>query len=204
MRLRTPVTTAAIAALAALAAGCGGSSPGSTVANLGSTSANTSTGTAAPGARGTPAAFFSQALEFSQCMRSHGVPDFPDPQQHGHGISLTIHNQPGSDLDPKAPQFQAAQRSCRAYAPAPPSGGAPNPHLQQQALAFSQCMRSHGVPNFPDPKVSGNAVQLGGPGKQGIDPSSPRFQAAQKACQSKLPGAAGGIGNAVSSGSKSQ
>jgi hypothetical protein len=57
-------------------------------------------------------------------------------------------------------------------------------------------MRTHGVPSFPDPTFSGGAVQLksvGGAG--GIDPGSPQFQAAQRACRSvvpRLPGAKGG------------
>jgi hypothetical protein len=137
-------------------------------------------------------------------MRSHGVPDFPDPQHTGRGISLTIHGSKGGDLNPNSPQFQAAQKACRAYAPTPPSNAAPNPHLQQQALAFSQCMRSHGVPNFPDPKVSGNTVQLGGPSSQGFDPNSPQFQAAQKACQSSLPGTSGGNTATAGGGSSSK
>jgi hypothetical protein len=201
--MRSRALTIAVAAVAAavLAAGCGGSSPGSTVANVGSAPAKTSTGPAASGGDRSPAAFFSQALKFSACMRSHGLPDFPDPQQNGHGISLSIHASKGSDLNPNSPQFQAAQRACRAYAPKPPSGGAPNPQLQRQALAFAQCMRSHGVPNFPDPKVSGNSIQIGGPGKQGFDPNSPQFRAAQQACQAKLPGAGGG--GTLSSGSGS-
>jgi hypothetical protein len=50
-------------------------------------------------------------------------------------------------------------------------------------------MRSHGVPNFPDPQFSGGGVRIGG---TGLDPNSPQFTAAQKACQSKLPGKPGG------------
>jgi hypothetical protein len=125
-------------------------------------------------------------------MRSHGIPDFPDPQQNGGGISLAIRGSKGGDLNPRSPQFQAAQQACRAYAPTPSSNAPPNPRLAQQALAFSRCMRSHGVPNFPDPKVSGNTMELGGPAGKGFDPNSPQFQAAQKACQSSLPGAGGG------------
>jgi hypothetical protein len=47
-------------------------------------------------------------------------------------------------------------------------------------------MRSHGVPNFPDPVFSGNGsrLQLSG----GVNPAAPAFKAAQKACGSPLPG----------------
>jgi len=46
-------------------------------------------------------------------------------------------------------------------------------------LAFSHCMHSHGVPNFPDPNSSGQIQK-----RQiiALDPSSPQFQAAQRAC----------------------
>jgi hypothetical protein len=91
-------------------------------------------------------------------------------------------------------------------------GGSSSPESsasnQQKMVAYSQCMRSHGVPNFPDPEFhsgGGVGIRIGGKkgGPSGINPSSPQFQAAQKACQSDLPrppGAKGGPGGAVSDG----
>jgi hypothetical protein len=58
-----------------------------------------------------------------------------------------------------------------------------------QALAYSKCMREHGVSNFPDPKSSGGGVQL-----SIGDSQSPAFQAAQKSCQKLLPGGGPGSG----------
>lgn len=55
------------------------------------------------------------------------------------------------------------------------------------ALEFATCMRAHGVPNFPDPKVSGGGIQLLGSGS-GVNPQSPAFQSAQTSCQRLLPG----------------
>ena len=52
-------------------------------------------------------------------------------------------------------------------------------------LKFAQCMRSHGVPKFPDPKAGG-LLKLGS--KSGVDPNTPAFQAAQKTCQKLVPG----------------
>jgi hypothetical protein len=59
---------------------------------------------------------------------------------------------------------------------------------KQQALAFSACMRKHGLPDFPDPTFSGGGVQMGIQSKPGSDlnPNSPTFQAAQQACQGHL------------------
>ena len=56
----------------------------------------------------------AQALKFTACMRAHGLPSFPDPQQTRGGISVRIG---GPSLDPNSPQFQAAQNDCRSFAP---------------------------------------------------------------------------------------
>jgi hypothetical protein len=117
-------------------------------------------------------------------MRAHGVPDFPDPV--GNGLQIKV--SPGSDLDPNSPQMQAAQKACQSLAPGGAQGGTVSAAQQAQALKFSACMRSHGVPNFPDPTFSGGGVQLH---VTGIDPTSPQMIAAQKACQSLQPGGGG-------------
>ncbi len=106
-------------------------------------------------------------------MRSHGVPEFPDPAAGG-GIKLT----PGSGIDPRSPAFQSAQLSCKKDLP----GGGPPPVTEtqkRQALAFAECMRTHGVPDFPDPifPASGGIMQ-GAPGKS----DAPAFQHGAKAC----------------------
>jgi hypothetical protein len=124
-------------------------------------------------------------------MRAHGVPSFPDPSASG-----VIQGSASSGVNPQSPQFQAASQKCAKY-----SGGglAPSPaqqaQLEAQALKFSACMRAHGEPNFPDPQFSssggGVRIKIGGPGSD-LDPQSPIFQAAQKACASDLPGKNGG------------
>jgi hypothetical protein len=58
-----------------------------------------------------------EMLDFSKCMRSHGIKDFPDPTfSNGRG-GISIHSTPGSDLDPSNPQFQAAQKACQGKLP---------------------------------------------------------------------------------------
>ena len=165
-------------------------------------------GTAAPGVASlksptaTPSASPSgdkagSAVAFSQCMRRHGVTNFPDPGARGD-LSITA----GNGIDPGSPSFQAAQTACQSLLP---NGGAPDPSqqaaFQQAALQFSQCMRAHGIANFPDPQFSGGS---GGPQgvrlqlPSGINPKSPQFTAAQSACQSLLPG--GGPGGPGTTG----
>jgi hypothetical protein len=114
-------------------------------------------------------------------MRRNGVPSFPDPNAQG---------QISANIDPGSAQFEQAQQACRKLMP---HGGTPSPAQQEQsrrsALAFSACMRSHGEPKFPDPQFgSGGSVRLKISVGSGVDPGSPQFQAAQKACQSDLPG----------------
>ncbi|HTX00191.1 MAG TPA: hypothetical protein VMD59_15530 [Acidimicrobiales bacterium] len=88
---------------AAAACGGGGASPG--VASLGSpsTTAASPAGRSSPAGGGPPegAAVEAGLLKFSQCMRNHGIRDFPDPTSQG----LSIKASPGSDLDPNSPQF---------------------------------------------------------------------------------------------------
>ena len=171
------VSAALLAGL--LLAACSGGSSGPGVATAG-TSPNTTT---APqtGSNGNP-------LAFSQCMRAHGVKDFPDPNSSGQ---IGIEAGPKSDLAPDNPTFQAAQQTCQSLQPKP-SAADQQTHLQN-ALKFSQCMRTHGVKDFPDPVQSGEGVGIRISGGQGADlnPNNPTFQAAQRACQLIL-GATGG------------
>jgi hypothetical protein len=59
--------------------------------------------------------------KFSQCMRAHGIPDFPDPS--GGGLSIQTH--PGSDLSPQNPTFQNASKLCAKKTGVPGLGGTP-------------------------------------------------------------------------------
>lgn len=52
------------------------------------------------------------------------------------------------------------------------------------AVAYSACMRNHGVPNYPDPDSHGNLTKQGA---QQFGVSESRFQSAQQACQHLLP-----------------
>jgi hypothetical protein len=146
------------------------------------------------------AAHKSQALKLAQCMRTHGVPDFPDPtgsggfaiqaSANGSTAAITVD---GHMVNVSGPAFRRAMNDCAKYGPHGPAvSGAQLAQIKQGALKMAACMRSHGVPNFPDPKVTsgpgghGIAVQIGGPGVGGagkLDPGSPAFTNAQKACQ---------------------
>jgi hypothetical protein len=159
-------------------------------------------GSANHGSGKSPDDAYGSALKFSGCMRSHGVKDFPDPQTHaGGGISLTI-KKGANTLSPDSPVFKAAQSACRKYAPNGGKGPQLSPAQQQQFLRYAQCIRTHGVPNFPDPDFSGGGVRMK---FVGVGPGSPGFDRAQRACQSLLPGAngkGGGFGFSTQGGPK--
>jgi hypothetical protein len=65
--------------------------------------------------------------------------------------------------------------------------GQHGPDRYQMALAYSQSMSTHGLPNFPDPigNARGIAFRLG---KEGPHRNSPVFRSAQQACQKLMPG----------------
>ena len=191
--MRTANLSVAVLAGVALAlAGCGGSSSSPGVAHVATTSASSTSGASGGSGGGTPeanetsAATQQKMVKFAQCMRTHGEPEFPEPSEGG--IRIQDHN--GHGPNPESARFQAAEKACKQYAPA---RQAPSPaqqaKIQEQALKFSACMRSHGVPDFPDPefKNGGGAVRLKIGKSGGINPSSPQFQAAAKACQSASP-----------------
>jgi hypothetical protein len=172
---------AGLGAVVLLIAGCGGSStPG--VAHLGANAAATSK-SAESGGSGSESKAAAQAklVEYAKCMRANGVPQFPEPVEG----AIELKGGPGSSLNPESSQFKAAEAKCHKLMP---EGGKPSPQQQKQAeeraLKVSACMRSHGVPNFPEPEFGqGGGVRLhlkAGPG--GLDPHSPQFQAAAKAC----------------------
>jgi hypothetical protein len=131
----------------------------------------------------------ARAVQASQCMRAHGVTNFPDPRTAGPGAK--------NGLDPNSPTFRAAQTACRQYFPP----GAPTPPAQSaqreaQLLRFAQCMRSHGVPNFPDPNGQGDFNFAGTGINPDLNSNSPQFQASAATCASQTGLIHGGSSNA--------
>ena len=199
---RATLTLAVLAAAVLPVAGCGGSSSSPGVAHLASSTSRSadpgSGGSSSPESESNATAQ-QKVVAFSQCMRSHGVPEFPEPSEGRLLIHRSDHNGHVTGVNPQSAQFQAAMKDCAKLSPkgGKPPSPAEQAKIQEKALEFSQCMRTHGVPSFPDPEFSrGGGVDIGIGGKKGgpsrIDPSSPKFQAAQKACQSIMPGPKGG------------
>jgi hypothetical protein len=180
---RAAVAIIVTSALALLAAGCG-ANPGSAGAG-GSSNAGASTNSQAN----------TQILHFTNCMRSNGVPNFPDP---GNDVKFPSPQQLGVSQS----QFNTAYSTCKHLLPN--NGGASSQsELDQQRsalLPFASCMRSHGVSNWPDPSIqsypSGTSIVVFDlRGLQGLDGNgitSPQVQGAVHKCQHLLPPHPGG------------
>lgn len=128
----------------------------------------------------------AQAQAYSQCMRDHGVANFPDPQ-------LT----PGGDygyrttgIDGESAAFQGALQACKDLpSPWQSTGKQLSPGQQQAWLRWAKCIRANGVPDFADPTFSGEEVHITGGGSE----RSPQLQSAMNACKSQMP-STGGLG----------
>jgi hypothetical protein len=154
--MRTAAAVIAATGLALLAAACGGST-GNHAAQRGST---TGSGGSASGSGS------ASVLAFSRCMRSHGVPKFPDPVD---GVDLPKLSP--DILKVSSSQFNTAENACRNLLPTGGISGsttgvsdavercivggvctpAVTHWLQNKELPYAQCMRSHGLPSWPDP-----------------------------------------------------
>jgi hypothetical protein len=107
----------------------------------------------------------------------------PDPTASGSGTKLSLEG-----IDTNAPTFKSAQQACRRLLPGTPTKQEQAAQLRQ-ALDYADCMRKHGVPKFPDPKLSsGGGIEWGALGPRvGADPNSPQFKAAEDACRELAP-----------------
>ena len=118
----------------------------------------------------------ANALAFAGCMRSNGVAKYPDPIGDGRLVKESL-----QQLGVSSSRFQSAEGACRHLLP---SGGNPPSAAQVQrvkalSLQFAQCVRAHGVPNFPDPDSTG---RIPDPASVGINQGSPKFEAANRTC----------------------
>jgi len=174
-RLLKAVSVSAVVAAGVLGLAACGSNP--SIPGVASASSTTTTA-ASTAHNGSGSGSQARLLKYSQCMRAHGIPDFPDPSSSG-GLSISIH--PGSDLNPHDPQNVAAQNACKAYRPGGNPTSAQDATANANALKYSKCMQSHGITDFPDPNGQGTlTVNVGGD----IDPDAAKFKSAEKACAS--------------------
>jgi hypothetical protein len=157
---------AVAAGITLLTAACGG---GGTPTDAASASASASASSPA-----------TMALAYAQCIRKHGVPNYPDPTVNGNSVSSGVNV---NSLGVSQSVLQAAQNACKSLSPqnfVPP--GANSAQNIAQDRTYAQCIRNHGVPDFPDPTSNG---VFNVPASVNVQGSA--YQAASKACQSVRP-----------------
>jgi hypothetical protein len=168
-------TAAAIAtaSLVLLAAACGGSPP--SAGSGGSSNAGRS-------------ANYQIGISYADCMRSHGVPKYPDPNgsnELANGLPKVSVQQ----LEVSSSQYQAARSDCAHLLP---NDGQQTQTQSGQDLdamrRYARCMRSHSVPTWPDPTYDPTAgwgfdlVNV-----DGFDPNSTQIENKMDVCDRGLP-----------------
>ena len=183
---RIAAAVIATAALALLAAACGGS-PSSTVdtPNAGGSATSTS------------------AVAYSHCIRSHGVPNYPDPSSGGQ---LPKGN--AEQFGVSNSRLRTARRACQHMYPSnggsfqrlmlcENTGDCPQAvvqHALTEMRSFAQCMRSHGVPNWPDPTIDSQGrpfFNVSGAGLSHAYTHSPLIESKDRECGRQVGGSAG-------------
>ena len=167
-RRRWPLAAVALIAVVVLISACGSSAP-----------AGTGTGGGSGGGNNTN---HGKAVKFAECMRNNGVGAFPDPPASGAFTIDGIAN--GSSLNTNSPAFTQAISACKDLEPAGFTGQKATPQQASARLKFAQCMRSNGVPDFPDPTPNGPLIDTNRiPSLAGKDPrNDPAFNAATQKC----------------------
>jgi hypothetical protein len=190
---RKPWPLAALATVALIGAGCSndsaengntGTGTASSASSSGTTSSASSTGTTSSGAKKKLTAR-DKAVKFAECIRAHGVTDFPDPNeknQFDYGVSVT------------PAVWNKATTACKDLQPPGTLSSRRTPKQQSASLRFAQCVRDNGVKDFPDP-VNGepliNTYKIPSSNKPG---GMTILNAAVQKCRNALGEAAGGQG----------
>jgi hypothetical protein len=170
---------ALLMAIALLAAACDGSSGSPGVAGAGSSTSS--------GQSSSSSSRSDQLLAFSRCMRSQGVSGFPDPEPGQDEIKLPPANEPGWGAS--GSRLWSAASACRHLLPPGVGAWYPRseiPRILRGLRKFAECMRNHGILDWPDPKFdSQGRLGFTGPGAD-IPPGS-RTDQVRIQCSHLLP-----------------
>jgi hypothetical protein len=128
---------AAFATVALIWAGCGSgtSSDTETAGNSGAAGSSDAGASKKLSAR-------DKAVKFAECIRQHGVSDFPDPNAKNdfeYGVSVT------------PAVWKKATTACKDLQPPGTLSSKRTPKEQSASLRLAQCVRANGVKDFPDP-----------------------------------------------------
>ncbi len=172
--MRTWLAAGALAVAGLLAAGCSSGHPRTPVAL-------TPAGAGAGGAGGK----IAYLINYAGCMRTHGVPGFPEPSAARTGGTAPAAPS-GSTVNRNSPQYRRAAQTCRSLLPNPAGAQPITAEDQVDYLKAAQCMRTHGVPDFPDPVFANGGVHLPPP-PPGLDTHSRQVLRAEATCRRLIP-----------------
>ena len=176
-----------VAAAAIGLTACSGGSPDSLhVANLGT---STATGAGQGGGSTTTRPKGNNVTqlmdEWATCMRANGDPNQTDPTIDQYGVinitipqgvtDTSISSEAHGSSGPCSQYELAAENDLRTANPVAP------PPTQAQLLHYVDCMRTHGVPDYPDPGPN-NETKF----PADVDPNSPTFENANKVCGKQI------------------
>jgi hypothetical protein len=127
--LRPLAALAMVALIGLTSAGCGANAP-------------SKTGTGGVRSASKQVTDQEKAVKFAECIRAHGVADFPDPNasndfEYGVSVSPTV--------------WRRATTACKSLQPPGSLSSKRTPKQQSASLKFAQCIRDDGVKDFPDP-----------------------------------------------------
>lgn len=118
----------------------------------------------------------AQAIVYADCMRAHGVSNYPDTSAVGVQVLKKVME--------KTPAFVSASAVCAASAPV----GTPQQQISESEktalVAAAKCMRAHGAPGVPDPTFGPDGASLG---DSGIGTQAPAFKRAAARCHYPVP-----------------
>jgi hypothetical protein len=122
--------------------------------------------------------------DYAQCLRDHGIANFPDMVVVAGRLSLPD-NASGDAAEQALRANPAARDACQPILGRLPASAQKNPAMsdadRQNLLRFAQCMREHGVPQWPDPRPDGTFPIAGTPLER--EGKSARIQSATAACK---------------------
>lgn len=185
--LRSPAVLVMVALISVISAGCGSNAPSETGAASSSGTPTSSSDTASnPGTGGNKKLTArDKAVKFAECIRAHGVSDFPDPNAKGdvtYGVSVS------------PAVFKKAVDACKDLEPPGALSSRRTPKQQAGSLKFAQCVRDNGVKDFPDPVNGEPLVDTTKIPSTSTGNGMTVLNAAMQACRSVLGLSAGGQG----------
>ncbi|GIH12356.1 hypothetical protein [Rugosimonospora africana] len=171
-RFLAPAVAVALLGGSGLVAGCGGRSAGSPAASP---------------SVATDGQILAIGREYAQCLRTHGIANYPDPVVADGRLAWQVTD--GADPKQMLQSNKAAADACHSILDRLPASAVKrrsfSPEDMQNLLRYAQCMRQHGIPDWPDPQADGT-FELS-PALRNEGKSSRRIAAGQ-ACDQYLNG----------------